>query len=69
MGASDILFDKNAPCYQLDKTDKLINATVLAALMSNPDIIHWVNSGSFQPGSGGKLKIWTDLAKEYAKEL
>jgi hypothetical protein len=69
MSASDIPFDKYAPTYQLDKADKLINATVLVALMSNPDIVDWVKYEGYKPGSGGQSKIWTDLAKEYAGAL
>jgi hypothetical protein len=47
----------------------LVRSQCLTALMSNPEISAWVHKESLLPGSGGKLEIWTQLAKEYAQKL
>ncbi len=44
-------------------------ASVLAALMQNPDIRAWVEDRAQAPGSGGQIGLWTQLAYEYASSL
>lgn len=44
-------------------------ASCLAALMQNPDTRAWVAERAGQPGKGGEIGIWTQLAYEYAESL
>lgn len=44
-------------------------ASVLAALMQNPDIRAWVEDRARAPGSGGQMALWTALAYEYAESF
>lgn len=50
-------------------SDALVRAQCLTALMSHPEIREWVKTESVRPGKGGALRLWTDLAREYAEAL
>lgn len=52
-----------------DNTLALVRAQCLVALMSSPDVRDWVEDESAKPGNGTQIKVWTDLAAEYADDL
>ena len=52
-----------------DNTLALVRAQCLVALMSSPGVRDWVENESTKPGKGTQIKIWTDLAAEYADDL
>lgn len=52
-----------------DNTLALVRAQCLVALMSSPSVRDWVENESTKPGKGTQIKIWSDLAAEYADDL
>ena len=52
-----------------DNTLALVRAQCLVALMSSPSVRDWVEDESTKPGKGTQIKIWSDLAAEYADDL
>lgn len=52
-----------------DNTLALVRAQCLVALMSSPSARDWVEDESAKPGKGTQIKVWSDLAAEYADDL